>query len=95
MAKHEREAERRVAEGRPRFAEDVKAGMNRLGGKSRSDLEPDHRLRPRQRLGRMTAAENDEVIGISDDVSTERLARGAASPLGHGMGAKKVKERGR
>jgi hypothetical protein len=64
MAKHEREAERRVAEGRPRFAEDVKAGMNRLGGKSRSDLEPDHR-------------------------------RGAASPLGHGMGAKKVKERGR
>jgi hypothetical protein len=60
--KHEREAER--SEGRPSYAKDVGADLNRLQGKSRSDLMPDN-------------------------------MRGQASPLGHGMGAKKIKERGR
>jgi hypothetical protein len=41
--------------------------------------------RERQRLGRMTAAENDEVIGISDDVCMERLAVRVLGPLISGV----------
>jgi hypothetical protein len=50
----EREIERKVAEGRPRFAEDVKAGMARFGGQSRSDLEPDHQRGASSPLGAST-----------------------------------------
>ena len=37
-----------------------------------------HRLCPRQSLSRMSLAEDDEVIGIVDDVRAERLAAAAA-----------------
>ena len=40
-----------------------------------------HRLRPRQRLGRMSAAEDDEVVGIGDDMSVERLAACGVPPM--------------
>ena len=40
-----------------------------------------HRLRPRQRLGRTTAAEDDEVVGIGDDVGTERFAASGQTPV--------------
>jgi hypothetical protein len=40
-----------------------------------------HRLRPRQRLRRATAAEDDEVIGIRDDVSVECLAATGQTPI--------------
>jgi hypothetical protein len=49
--RREREVERRVAEGRPRFAEDVKAGLARFGGQSRSDLERDHQRGASSPLG--------------------------------------------
>jgi hypothetical protein len=62
--KHEREMERRMAQSRPTYAKDVETDFGRLGGMSRSDLEPDDQ-------------------------------RGAASPLGHGMGSKKMKEGGK
>jgi hypothetical protein len=39
--KHEREAERRVAVGRPSYAKNVEADMARLQGRSTSKLEPD------------------------------------------------------
>src|SRR5512145_850193 len=48
------------------------------------DCQPElghHRLCPRQRLGRTTAAEDDEVVGIGDDMGTERLAASAATPV--------------
>src|SRR3954454_3417167 len=40
-----------------------------------------HRLCPCQSLRRIPLAEDDEVIGIVDDVRTERLAAAAASPM--------------
>ena len=40
-----------------------------------------HRLRPRQSLGRATAAEDDEVVGIGDDVGTERFAAFGQPPI--------------
>jgi hypothetical protein len=50
--KHEREMERKVAEGRPRLAEDVRAGMTRLGGRSITGLEPDAQRGSGSPLGR-------------------------------------------
>src|SRR5262249_22473450 len=38
-------------------------------------------LRPRQRLGRTTAAKDDEAVGIGDDMGTERLATTASTPV--------------
>src|SRR5262249_57116298 len=40
-----------------------------------------HRLRPRQRLGRTTATEDDEVVGISNDMSLERVITSAQTPV--------------
>ena len=40
-----------------------------------------HRLRPRQCLGRTTAAEDDEVVGIGDDVGMERFAASGQTPV--------------
>jgi hypothetical protein len=48
--KHEREAEKRVAMGRPSYAKDVQEGM-RLGGQSTSKLEPDDRRGAASPLG--------------------------------------------
>ena len=36
-----------------------------------------HRRHPRQRLGGTAATEDDEVVGIGDDMSTERIRRAA------------------
>jgi hypothetical protein len=51
MAKRPREIERRMAEGRPKFAEDVATDLNRLGGRSRSDLATDDRRGAASPLG--------------------------------------------
>src|SRR5712672_4571078 len=40
-----------------------------------------HRLRPRQGLRRTTAAEDDEVVGIGDDMGTECLAASGQTPV--------------
>jgi hypothetical protein len=40
-----------------------------------------HRFGPRQRLGRMSAAEDDEVVGIGDDMGAERLAACGLAPM--------------
>ena len=40
-----------------------------------------HRLRPRQSLVRATAAEDDEVVGARDDVSTERFTPCGLTPM--------------
>jgi hypothetical protein len=40
-----------------------------------------HRRCPRQGLSRVSLAEDNEVIGIVDDVRTERLATAAVSPM--------------
>src|SRR5262245_64945849 len=40
-----------------------------------------HPLRPRQRLGCATAAEDDEVVGVGDDPSTERFTAAAETPV--------------
>ena len=40
-----------------------------------------HRLCPRQRLSRASLTEDNEIIGIVDDVRTERLTAAAASPM--------------
>jgi hypothetical protein len=58
--KHTREMERKVAEGRPRYAEDVRAGMARLGGRSISQLEPDHQRGPGSPLGRGMISKKEE-----------------------------------
>src|SRR5262245_59878055 len=39
------------------------------------------RLRARQSLGRTTAAEDDEVVGIGNDVGTECLPTTASTPV--------------
>src|SRR4029077_7554452 len=39
------------------------------------------RLRPRQRLGRVAAAEDDEVVGIGDDPRAERLGASGDAPV--------------
>ena len=45
-------------------------------------LEPFHHLlRPRQRLSRVSAAEDDEVVGIGDDMGAERLAASGQPPM--------------
>ena len=53
------------------------------------DRQPElrhHRRRPRQRLRRVSAAEDDEVVGVIDDVGAESLAASAATPmLEHGL----------
>ena len=49
--KLEREAEKRVAMGRPSYAKDVQEGMSRLGGQSTSKLEPDDRRGAASPLG--------------------------------------------
>src|SRR5438445_2335546 len=44
--------------------------------------EPGHHLlRPRQSLGRMSATEDDEVVGIGDHLRTERLATSGQPPM--------------
>src|SRR3954449_3161790 len=40
-----------------------------------------YRLRPRQRLLRVSAAEDDEVVGIGDDVRMERFAASRRTPM--------------
>ena len=40
-----------------------------------------HRLCPSQRLRRATAAEDDEVIGVRDNVSAERFAASGQTPI--------------
>src|SRR5271166_1671342 len=40
-----------------------------------------HRLRPRQGLLRAAAAEDDEVVGVRDDVSPERFAASGETPM--------------
>jgi len=40
-----------------------------------------HLLRPRQRLTRTTAAEDDEVVSVGDDVSAEGFATPASTPV--------------
>src|SRR5271165_7213553 len=40
-----------------------------------------HRFRPRQSLLRAAAAEDDEVVGVRDDVSPERFAASAETPM--------------
>jgi hypothetical protein len=40
-----------------------------------------HFFRPRQRLGRTTAAEDDEVVGVRDDMSLEHFATSASTPV--------------
>jgi hypothetical protein len=40
-----------------------------------------HRLRPRQGLGRTSATEDDEVIGVRDDVCPERLPAPGQPPI--------------
>src|SRR5215510_5191028 len=40
-----------------------------------------HRLCPRQRLSRTTATEDDEVVGIGNDMSLERLITSAQTPV--------------
>jgi hypothetical protein len=58
--KHEREGERRMAMGRPSYAKDVEAGMTRLGGQSRSELEPDHLRGPSSPLGKGSYAKKEK-----------------------------------
>src|ERR1700739_1971899 len=60
-------------------AEEVEAFLSGVSQRSFRliDRHPElghHRLRPRQCLRRATAAEDDEVVGIGDDVSAERVA---------------------
>src|SRR5262249_40012719 len=40
-----------------------------------------HPLRPRQRLGRTTVAEDDEVVGIGDNMSAEVFTASALTPM--------------
>jgi hypothetical protein len=40
-----------------------------------------HRLRPRQSLGRATATEDDEIVGVVNNVSAESFAPSARAPV--------------
>src|ERR1700730_526764 len=40
-----------------------------------------HRLRPRQRLFRMSAAEDDKVVGVRDDMCAEHFATSTETPM--------------
>jgi hypothetical protein len=40
-----------------------------------------HRLGPRQSLGCTSAAEDDEVVGVGDDVCTERFSAAGQAPV--------------
>src|ERR1700730_3347316 len=40
-----------------------------------------HRLRPRQSLVRVSAAKDDEVVGIGDDMCAECFATSAETPM--------------
>src|SRR6516165_12205002 len=40
-----------------------------------------HSAGPRQRLGRVTTAENDEVVGIGDDVRSVDFSSSGAAPM--------------
>jgi len=53
-------------------------------GFSLVEREPEfghHRLRPRQSLSRVSAAEDDEVVGVRDNVRTERFPTPCQSPM--------------
>ena len=72
--------------GPERVAKEVEALLSGIPqrGLGLVDGQPElghHRLRPRQRLGRTTAAEDDEVVGIGDDMGTERFAASALTPM--------------
>jgi hypothetical protein len=66
-------AEQMVAEGRPRYAEDVRAGMARLGGRSRSDLEPDHRRGAASPLGHGMISKKEERSVCRQSISDSLL----------------------
>ena len=54
------------------------------------DRQPElchHRLRPRQRPGRTAMAQDDEVVGIGDDMSAERFAAAGQTPDTSGTGS--------
>jgi hypothetical protein len=60
MRKHEREAERKVAEGRPKYAKDVQEGLGKLGGSSRSDLVRDDQRGHASPLGMGSHSKKEE-----------------------------------
>src|ERR1700692_3710202 len=69
-----------------RVAEEVEAFLSGVSQRSFRlvDRQPElghHRLRPRQCLRRTTAAEDNEVVGIGDDVSMERLVASSQTPM--------------
>src|SRR5437667_7548300 len=69
-----------------RVAEEVEAFLSGVSQRSFRlvDRQPElghHRLRPRQCLRRATAAEDNEVVGIGDDVSAERVAAFSQTPM--------------
>ena len=69
-----------------RVAEEVEAFLSGVSQRSFRlvDRQPEpghHRLRPRQCLCRATAAEDNEVVGIGDDVSMERVAASGQTPV--------------
>ncbi len=45
------------------------------------DIVVDRRFRPRQRLARVSAPEDDEVVGIGDDMGLERFVPTSGAPM--------------
>src|SRR4029077_8210700 len=75
-----------VAMGAERVSEEVEALRSSIlhRGFRPVERQPElrhHRLRPRQSLSRRVLAEDDEVIGVIDDVGTECLAAAGESPM--------------